>query len=354
MVAFLAENYIKHRKEDIDPRFNTTITKEGMFIHPDYQDTASSGGTTANRDVCLLQTNINLINPPHWSAEVRKYCRKKWCTGIACLDGTEGGATEAEAGSACWIAGWGSTDPNDNYRSPTLMQTSLNLLSNKYCHEHALGHVPRFSGKLYDRLHEDEICAGHPAQTGSTRLKPGSNFCNEDSGGPLICSIGIEGGDRRPVLTGVVSWNYNCGTEAGDPGVFARVSFFYDWMAKIVRDNPLNNNNKPTNNPPPTWTEWSSPDCSVSCGGGTKHRRRKCRNGQTESDKCSGRSVDHIPCNTQTCKTTTTTTATTTTTTTTTTPTTTTTTISSHCDSILIFNQWDSNNVPLVYNVGGK
>ena len=251
VVAFLAENFIKYPKEDKDPRFNTTIPKEGIFIHQEYRSPSTYGGSMANRDVCLLRTNIDLINPPNWTPKLREYCKAMPCTRIACIDKTEDG-TAAEAGSACWIAGWGRTDPVDDrlaqHLSSILMQSSVNLLSNKYCHSHTRGYsrgsLESYSGKLYDKLHEDEICTGNPADTDTNLLIPASSFCDGDSGGPLMCPVKIKSGgyyERRPVLTGVVSWNYKCGNALGSPGVFARVSFFYEWMAEIVRNNKINN-----------------------------------------------------------------------------------------------------------------
>ena len=207
------------------------------------------------------------------------------CTRIACIDKTPT-KTEAKAGSQCWIAGWGSTCSLDRCNSRKLLQSSLNLLSNKYCLENARDWVK-------SKLHEDEVCAGHPVGTDASRLSRGSNFCNGDSGGPLMCQVG-DYYNRRPVLTGVVSWNYKCGDSLGEPGVFARVSFFYDWMLEIVQKNPLSNG-------PAAWTQWSDATCSVSCGGGTKQRRRKCLSGVTESDRCPGRSTENFPCQTQPC-----------------------------------------------------
>jgi len=157
VVAFLAENFIKHPKAGKDPRFKTTISKEGIFIHPEYRSPSTYGGSTANRDVCLLRTKIDLINPPNWTPKLRKYCKAMPCTRIACIDKTEDG-TAAEAGSACWIAGWGRTDPVEDrlaqHMSSRLMQSSVNLLSNKYCHSHTRGYsrgsLESYSGKLYD------------------------------------------------------------------------------------------------------------------------------------------------------------------------------------------------------------
>ena len=55
-------------------------------------------------------------------------------------------------------------------------------------------------------------------------------FCKGDSGGPLIRKGDSIEGDR---LVGLVSWGREC-AEDGVPGVYVRISFFYDWIVKKV------------------------------------------------------------------------------------------------------------------------
>jgi hypothetical protein len=54
-----------------------------------------------------------------------------------------------------------------------------------------------------------------------------------DSGGPLILKGDSYDEDR---LVGIVSWGRECARE-GVPGVYARMSFFYDWIIETVCDN---------------------------------------------------------------------------------------------------------------------
>ena len=60
------------------------------------------------------------------------------------------------------------------------------------------------------------ICAGHP--------DGGVDSCQEDSGGPFICT-----NNGKAVLTGVVSFGYGCG-DPKFPGVYARQTAVLDWV----------------------------------------------------------------------------------------------------------------------------
>eukprot|EP00966_Prymnesium_polylepis_P034267 796148-Prymnesium_polylepis.1 len=63
------------------------------------------------------------------------------------------------------------------------------------------------------------LCAGFP--------EGGRDTCQGDSGGPLF--VMPTGETDKAVLVGVVSFGEGCGF-AGFPGVYARVSYFYDWI----------------------------------------------------------------------------------------------------------------------------
>ena len=65
--------------------------------------------------------------------------------------------------------------------------------------------------------------------------------CQGDSGGPLTCYLYWDKKNNikneytlRKVQVGVVSWGMSCGAET--PGVYERVTGYYDWIAKHTTD----------------------------------------------------------------------------------------------------------------------
>ena len=64
---------------------------------------------------------------------------------------------------------------------------------------------------------DDNICVA--SETGS------KSPCMGDSGGPLVCQNG-----NSAVITGVVSWGNKCSSSPEKPGIFAKVTYFLDWI----------------------------------------------------------------------------------------------------------------------------
>ena len=56
----------------------------------------------------------------------------------------------------------------------------------------------------------------------------GQDSCGGDSGGPLVIQ-GSKGDGADDVVVGVVSWGIGCGLPEF-PGVYTRISQFYDWI----------------------------------------------------------------------------------------------------------------------------
>ncbi|KAK1171496.1 plasminogen [Acipenser oxyrinchus oxyrinchus] len=114
------------------------------------------------------------------------------------------------SGTECYVTGWGHTKGTGG--DGVLKETSFPVLDTKMCNR------PEY---LDDRVKVHEMCAGN--------LEGGTDTCQNDSGGPLVCYQ-----DRSFVLQGVTSWGLGC-ANAMKPGVYARVSYFVDWIEKTIK-----------------------------------------------------------------------------------------------------------------------
>ena len=118
--------------------------------------------------------------------------------------------SEENIGRSAFITGWGRQSFNGK-SSDVLREADVEIVSNEECSK-AFERVVRIT--------EQYICAG---SVGSTK-----DSCQGDSGGPLMQ---IDPGSKRYYLTGVVSFGRRCATP-DFPGVYARVSYFLEWISK--------------------------------------------------------------------------------------------------------------------------
>lgn len=114
----------------------------------------------------------------------------------------------------CVATGWGFTK-EESSPSDILKKVVLPIVSDEKCRD-AYENIKLISA--------DMICAGYD--------DGGKDACKDDSGGPLICT----GTDGRQQLAGVVSFGIGC-AQPGVPGVYVEVSYFVDWINKIISNN---------------------------------------------------------------------------------------------------------------------
>lgn len=113
--------------------------------------------------------------------------------------------------------GWGDTAPGPLVRlSPELLGFSLMRMPQSLC-----ASLPEYGQRLTSSM----LCA----------TSPSSDTCQGDSGGPLV--LQRRQGDRDAALVGIVSWGKGC-AEFGKPGVYTRVSFYNDWIDKVIANPP--------------------------------------------------------------------------------------------------------------------
>ena len=132
------------------------------------------------------------------------------------------------------VMGWGVTNTNTGSLSDVLMEVDVSVITNEKCDASSDG-----SDSYEGQITENMLCA----------MDKGEDSCQGDSGGPLVL------GD---IQVGVVSWGIGC-ADPKFPGVYARVSKAYEWIAcEVCKENR-------------EFAEEAEFDCdnaSTDCGGG--------------------------------------------------------------------------------------
>ena len=119
-----------------------------------------------------------------------------------------------DEGIDAMVYGWGLTREGGS-TSRYLNGVEVPIVSNETANE------PTSYNGLVD---ETMIAAGLP--------QGGKDACQGDSGGPMVTF----NKDNEAVLVGVVSWGIGC-ARADKYGIYARVSFAYDWIQKTMSQN---------------------------------------------------------------------------------------------------------------------
>lgn len=109
------------------------------------------------------------------------------------------------------ITGFGNID-EDGKSSANLLAADVNIMPDSTC------------ARVYPQYRANTMmCAG--------RVGSESDTCQGDSGGPLALSV-----VKKPILVGITSFGEGCAIK-GYPGVYTRVSYFYEWITKTMMDN---------------------------------------------------------------------------------------------------------------------
>ncbi|XP_068413875.1 serine protease 44-like [Eschrichtius robustus] len=118
-----------------------------------------------------------------------------------------------QAGTECWVTGWGKLDEREPSQASTLLlqEAELSILRYERCNEV----LKEKMESRFDMVKKGAICGTSPT---------GKDACQGDSGGPLVCQL-----NDSWVQVGIVSWGIGCGRR-GYPGVFTEVSFYKDWV----------------------------------------------------------------------------------------------------------------------------
>lgn len=121
-----------------------------------------------------------------------------------------------DVGDALTVVGWGLMDPDDTTAYPEEMrEVDVKYLTNDMCEDTSSKGQSLYSGYIFN----DMMCA----------KGEGKDACSGDSGAPLIRSGNAPEDD---VIVAVVSWGNGCATDY--PGVYARISYQYEWIKDVV------------------------------------------------------------------------------------------------------------------------
>lgn len=160
-----------------------------MAIHPDYNS------TTVDSDIALFELRNEVPDDIPYIRLERDPVKV--------------------SGTPLTVIGFGDTVSSNDVTetSEVLLQTTVDYIPTDDC----TTWMQSFGGN--DPIFDTMMCA----------YEEGEDTCQGDSGGPLFLK-----GDtiEEDSLVGIVSWGYDC---AGTmPGVYTRISYFYDWIVDTM------------------------------------------------------------------------------------------------------------------------
>ncbi len=160
-----------------------------MVVHPDYDD------DTVDSDIAIFELQNDVLDDvPYLRLEKDPV---------------------TVAGTPMAVIGFGDMNPSIaiTETSDYLLQTTVDYVPTSSC----TSWMQSFGG--YDPINPTMMCA----------YEEGEDTCQGDSGGPLILTGETIEEDS---LVGIVSWGYDCGGDT--PGVYTRISYFYDWIVETM------------------------------------------------------------------------------------------------------------------------
>ena len=171
-----------------DPSQGSYYNVSELHLHPDYSTSAYPN------DIALIRL----------SSEIDLADINKAKVGLVSQLDADNGMTDI--GEMVKVSGWGALSFGGP--GPDILQAI----------EVPIVHVSQTSYSPH-QITTDMIIAG----------APGQDSCQGDSGGPMV----VADGEGWYKVAGVVSWGINCGLPQY-PGVYARVSYFENWIRDII------------------------------------------------------------------------------------------------------------------------
>ena len=119
-------------------------------------------------------------------------------------------------GKMLMASGWGKLSSESEYLPDTLQKVRVPVVSDEEC---------RQEYRQVAKISRSMLCAGYH--------QGGRDSCEGDSGGPLV-------DERMRKQVGIVSFGLGC-ARPNYPGIYTQVSFYVDWIARVMANNNYNN-----------------------------------------------------------------------------------------------------------------
>ncbi|CAO2607821.1 Serine protease 40 [Lemmus lemmus] len=194
-------------------KYSREMSVYKLIVHKDYDKFYRQGS-----DIVLMQ----LAAPVDYSSHILP----------ACVPDKH---VKIPSHKACWASGWGHLREDVTLPLPDdLYEAELILMDNDQCR--SFFPLPEPGSRRSYYIYDDMVCAADYSMTRS--------ICAGDSGGPLVCLL-----NGSWYLVGLTSWSTPCEAPLSSPSVFARVSYFDNWIKEHKRASPDPNPQGPDPNP---------------------------------------------------------------------------------------------------------
>ncbi|XP_060984766.1 putative serine protease 42 [Dama dama] len=164
-----------------------------FVIHPQF----STSGTIKN-DIALLR----LRYPVNFTGLIQPICIPEKTFRV-------------QAGTRCWVTGWGRKQEFGPLVSEVLQEVDQYIMYYEEC-----------NGLLQKALQTNKDVAQEGVICGYNSI--GMDSCQGDSGGPLVCQF-----NTTWVQVGIVSWGVGCGRN-NTPGVYTETALYSNWLVAVV------------------------------------------------------------------------------------------------------------------------
>lgn len=189
--------FVRLGSEDAYAIGGITYAASEIIIHPDYFDVSNGS------DIALIKLSDTI-----------KFTHKVQPIGLISPEQSD----LEGVGVIALASGWGSLY-EDGPTSSTLQSVELPIVANDVACGAAQNTQGNSGAYSCDEVDETMICAGYVGEGGK-------DACQGDSGGPLV----VRNADNTGwLLVGATSWGIGC-ANADYPGIWARVSYFYEWI----------------------------------------------------------------------------------------------------------------------------